>query len=317
MSRFSPACCILILIWQSCTVIFPAAPPNIPGLRSVPADFQFVIGIDVRQLTASPLYAALSQKKIGAKLAELAGTTGLDPARDVSYLILATKSRPQAKPAALLILAGSFDKSRIADSIRSKGSPAETMYENVPIWTLPEQKTDAVENGIAFLGEREIAVGDRESLKAASDANGGRKGSILSNGAIADLLPGVALEETFWFAGDAASALQQSPIPVPPTVTAVSIQSILGSFKVTEDVIGNVTATAADVDAAKKLADLCRAVLALGQVSGNQDADLKSLFRKVKISQDGIRVTMSLDIPGSIIEKLARGRDQQARQLQR
>ena len=210
---------------------------------TVPSDYQFVSGLDVRRLTASPFYLKLRQEQpqvagIGNDLLEFTAQTGIDPARDISYLVMAGRSGESVKSEGLVILSGDFDKNRIVSFLESKAGVIVMEYGSASVMMVPDKKDNNVKNGIAFLGENEIAMGDLVSLKAALDTNVGGKTSILSNAKVSSLLSSIDLDGMFWFAGDAAGAMRKSPLPVPPSLNASSIQSIAGVFDVGEDFIG-------------------------------------------------------------------------------
>jgi hypothetical protein len=286
-----------------------ANPPE--ALQHIPYDYQFVSGLNVRRLTASSFYLKLRQEQpqaaqLGSALSKFTEQTGIDPARDISYLVTAGRSRASTKPEGLVIVSGEFDQNRITSFIRSKAATIETEYGGSSIMMFPDKNDAKAINGIAFLGEREIALGDLASLKAALDTRTGAKKSILSNAAISSLLGRMNMDEMFWFAGDAAGALRESPLPVPPVINASSIQSIAGAFDISEDIVGIITATAIDSNAAIKLADIFRGILAIGQLSQNQNPDIRLLLNTITIAQNDSQISLSFKIPGDLIKKLGR-----------
>lgn len=291
-----------------------ALPPNLPdAFKSVPSDCQFVLGINVPRLVASSFYSKILQERqtagqIGSNLAAFIEQTGVDPARDISYLVMAAHSGEKTKPEGLVIVAGNFDRNKITGYIRSKASPSELEYGGVSVLMLPEQKVNGTKSGIAFLSGHEIALGDLESLKAAVDTRAGGKKNILSNAGMVSLLNGIDFNEMFWFAGDAASVLRRSPLPAPVGPNALSMQSIVGTFNIADNVVGKITATAVDSDSAAKLADVIRGLKAFGQLSEDQNPDLKLLLNGVTVTQNAAQVSLSLNIPGDLIKKLGRAK---------
>src|SRR5881628_482214 len=67
---------------------------SIPGLPEavswLPADSQAVFGMNVQKFVASPIYAKFEEKhgkEIGENLGKFIDSTGVDPRRDLSYVI--------------------------------------------------------------------------------------------------------------------------------------------------------------------------------------------------------------------------------------
>jgi hypothetical protein len=289
-----------------------AAAANIPdALQHIPADYQFVSGLDVRRLTTSPFYLKLRQEqpqvaRIGNELSEFTAQTGIDPARDISYLVMAGRSGASVKPEGLVILSGDFDKNRIVSFLRSQSGVIAMEYGGASVMMIPDKKDNSVKNGMVFLGENEIAMGNLVSLKAALDTKAGGKSSILSNAVVSSLLSSINLDGMFWFAGDAAGAMRQSPLLLPPALNASSIQSIAGVFDLGDDFVGKIMATTVDSNSAAKLADVFRGFLALGQLSGEQNPELQLLLSTVTVTQNSAQLSLSIHIPGDLIKKLGR-----------
>ena len=286
-----------------------ANPPD--ALQNIPSDYHFVSGINIRRLTASSFYLKLQQEQpqaaqLGGALSKFTEQTGIDPARDISYLVMAGRSGESTKPEGLLIVSGEFDKNRITSFIRSKASPIEMEYGGTSVMMVPDKTDASVKNGMAFLGEHEIAMGALVSLKAALDTRTGGKKNILSNAPISSLLGSINMDAMFWFVGDAAGALRQSPLPIPPALNASSIQSVAGAFDINEDIVGKITATTIDSNAATKLVDVFRGILALGQVSGNQNPDIRLLLNTITVMQNDAQISLAINIPGDLIKKLGR-----------
>jgi len=287
-----------------------ASAPSLPdALNNIPSDYQFISGINVQRFVTSPYYARLRQKQnqapqIGNDLATFIEQTGVDPARDVSYLVFAGGLKGQG----VGIVAGTFDPDKIVSFIKSKASPSELEYAGARVIMIPDKNRTGVQNGIAFLSERQIAVGNLESIKSVLDTRTGTKASILSNTGISSLISNISPEEMFWFAGNASGLLARAPLTTPLGQNISSIQSIVGTLNITDAVVGRITATAVSAEAAAKLTDVFKGFVALGQISGNQNPDLKTLLDGVSVSQNNSQVNLSLNVPVDVLEKLQQNR---------
>jgi len=284
-----------------------ASAPEFAGLGSIPSDCQFVFGINVQKFVHSRAYPELSQASpVGKDLAVFTEKTGLDPMRDISYLV--GGSAGKAKTSGIVIASGEFNRDAIMRYARSKSAPAEISYAGVPILIFADPKSDAAQHGIAFVGDQELAMGDLDTLKSILDARGQESRSILSNSTMMSMIRGIEPDEMFWFAGDASGLLSKASAAMPqaaPLRTGTSnIKSLVGSLNLGEALKGKIVATATSPEQALKLADAMRGLLALGQLAGNRNPDLQGLLAGLVISQNSDQVRLDLNIPVDVLTKI-------------
>ncbi len=272
------------------------------AIHYFPADTKAIFGMNVKKFIASPIYAELMknhEQQIGADLAEFITMTGVDPRKDVDYVIGAARPS-QNKGAGAVIAVGSFKPATIIGYIDSKTTPIKVDYAGGTVLMFPE--TNKLEKGIAFLSDQEIAVGDLDSLKAVLDVRNGTLG-VLSNGTMQDLLNRVGPDQMFWFAGD-GSVLSKVPAnaQIAPTLTA--IQSVFGTLNIDATISGKVSILAKDEVSAGQLADFVRGIVALGNLAGAQNPALADLARGVQIAQNAKQFDISITLPFDILQKL-------------
>lgn len=283
-----------------------ASASNLPDvLNSIPSDYQFVFGVNVPKLVQSPAFSKLQQnRQTGNELASFIEKTGVDPARDISYLVAAGRPQLKERNEGLAIASGRFNRDTITAYIRSKSAPVELEYAGASVMMIPETNSGEAKNGIAFLNEHEIALGDLASLKGALDIRGKAGQSILASPAMAPLMEGINPDDMFWFAGNAAGLLARVPAGMPLGANASAIKSVVGALNITDSVTGKFTATAQDPESATKLADAIRGLLAFGQLTGHQNPDLKALLGGVAVSQTADQVSVNLTFSADLLQKI-------------
>ena len=282
-----------------------SAPDYAAGLGSIPSNYQFVFGINVQKFAQSPAYAKFQQNNpMGNDLAVFVEKTGLNPMRDISYLVGAGNSREKSGDKGIVIVSGRFSKEAIVSYIRSKSSVIEEPYGGTSVMMFPEPQSDAVKKGLAFVNDQEIALGDLESLKAVLDIRGQESKSILSNETMAPLIRSIGPDEMFWFAGDAAGVLAKTPATAPLAASAATIKSIVGTVNIGDALTGKITATAFSSEEALKLADAIRGLIALGQLAANRNPELKALFGGLAVSQNSAQVSVDLNFPADLLAKM-------------
>jgi hypothetical protein len=284
------------------------------ALRSIPSDSQFVFGLNVQKFAASPIYTKFrnsESRPIGNDLAEFIEKTGLDPARDIAFLVVGGRSGANMKGEGVAIAVGNFDANKITSYIRTKLSPVQTSYGSASIMMVPEHKTNTADKGIVFLDEQLIALGDLESLKAVLDVRGKGYQSILSNPAMGSLIDSIDVNEMIWFAGDVAAALSKTPVPTPLGPNISFIQRVAGTMNIGDAVVGKIMAVAQDADSASKLADMVRGFIAVGQLSGSRNPELKTVLSGLTVSQNENQVSLAVNFPAAILEKRVADRKSQ------
>jgi hypothetical protein len=272
------------------------------AIQYLPADTKAVFGINVQKLVTSEVYldiAAKHEREIATDLNEFIARTGVDPRRDVDYIIGGVR-QTQAKGAGIVIAVGRFSQTTITDFINSKATPIKVDYLNATVLMMPE--TNKLEKGIAFLRSGEIAMGDLESLKAVLDVRNGTAG-LRADSTLSGLLGKVGSQDMFWFAGD-ATVLANVPINTPFTTQLSTIQSVYGTLNLGRPINGKVSVTAKDAASATQLADVVRGLVALGNLAAGQNADLAELARGVQISQSENQFDVAITLPYEILQKL-------------
>lgn len=279
----------------------------------LPADTQAVFGMNVQKFVNSPVYAQIMAKndpKIGANLAEFTAKTGVDPSRDLNYVIAAARATQQ-KDSGVVLAVGTFKQNQIIAFINSHGTPIPVAYNGATVLMLPETSANGarLEKGIAFLDQNNIALGDLDSLKAVLDVYKQVPG-INSNTSLPAMVANLDPKEMFWFAGD-ASVLSKVPQSTPMLPSLSAIQSVFGTLDfatvdagVTITLSGHVTVIAKDATAANQLGDFARGLVALGSLAGGQNPDMAALIAGVSIAPKDNQLSITLSIPFSLLQKL-------------
>ena len=315
-SRITNICILLVLVLIGAAIgvalyrnySVRASAPGIADLvENIPADCQFVLGVNVQRIVASPAYARLRSQQspeIGKDLLDFIEKTGVDPIKSITCMVAAGRSGADAKGEGIVLAAGSFNQQSITEYIRAKKAPLETTYAGKTILMFPEANGDDLRKGFVFLNDREAAMGGLASLKKVLDilANGNK--NILANSAMAALVNAVNPEDMFWFVGDAAGAVANAPIQTPFGSNISNIRSVSGAFNITDVLDGKIMVNAVNADSAKNLAEVARGMVALGQLSGDKNPDLKSLLGGITIAQNSTQLTMTINIPLDLIERV-------------
>ena len=199
---------------------------------------------------------------------------------------------------------GHINAVAIADFINTRGTPVKEDYKGTTILMIQEGYGSTVQKGVAFISESEIALGQLQSLKSVLDVRSGSASGILTNSILAPMLQALNPEEMFWFAGDAASIVARAPANTPFSGSFAALQNVVGTLNLTDAVTGKITATAKDEESARKLADVARGAVALGQLAGEYQADLAELLKGVSVAQERTQIRIVVNFPIGLLDKL-------------
>jgi len=290
------------------TMAVKASIPGIPdSVAFLPPDSQAVFGINVQKFIASPAYARFEQQhgqEVGTDLADFIAKTGVDPRKDIHYIIAAGKSADGKKGAGVVIAEGTFDLDTITAFINAHATPIKLDYNDVTVLMVPEKDGSAVEKGVALISNNEVALGELGALKAVLDIRKNKTASVLDNPTLGPIIKTLNPEEMFWFAGDPANVLAKAPTDTPLGSNITAITSVCGTLNLTTEVAGVITVTAKDELSAGKLADVAKGLLALGSLASDQNPDLSELLKGVMIQQTSTQIVLKLNFSYELLDKL-------------
>jgi hypothetical protein len=288
-----------------------ASIPDLPEAVSyLPADCKAVFGMNVKRFIASPVYAKFEEKhgqEMGKDLAEFIAKTGVDPRKDISYIVAGARTIESGKGSGVIVAIGQFNTAAIKSYLSTKATPISVKVDDTEVVMVPEADGSKLEKGLAFLKESEIALGDLDSLKALINA---RKNPALlgikNNQVLAPILDQLNPKEMFWFAGDAASMLSKAPTNTPLGANLSAIQNVVGTLDLTDAVAGKITVTAKDKESARKLADVAKGFIALGQLASDQNAELSMLLNGISLQhfEETNSITIVVNFPIDVLERL-------------
>ncbi len=292
------------------STVVKASIPGLPDAISyLPPDSQAVFGMNVEKFVQSPLYARLEQKhgeQIGADLADFIAKTGVDPRRDIRYVVAAGRPTGDHNGSGVVIVEAhsTFNTAAITSFINTKAKPIEFKYADAVVLLIPEQDGSAVDKGIAFLSPSEIAMGEVNALKNVLDIRQSRGKSVKDSEVLGPMLRTLNPDEMFWFAGDPSSVISKAPANTPLGGNLSAITQVFGTLNLTDVVDGTITVTAKNEESATKLADVARGLIALGQLATDQNPDLAGLMQGISVKQNVDKIVLKVNFPIDVLEKL-------------
>lgn len=283
-----------------------ASVRNLPeALSYLPANSQAIFGMNVQKFVSSPAFTKFEDKhgkQFANNLAEFITKTGVDPRRDLTYIVAGGRAL-DGKGEAVIVASGQFDSVKITDYINSHGATVRADYKGITVLVPAADKDSKLNKAVAFLTSSEIALGELEAVKGVIDVHAGSAPGVITNTTLGPLLAALNPDEMFWFAGDPASILSKAPANTPFGSSISAIQNVVGTLNLTDIVSGKITATARDEDSARKLADVVRGLVALGQLASEHDQTLGELMKGVSVAQSKNQISLAISFSIDLLDK--------------
>jgi hypothetical protein len=286
-----------------------AAVGPLPGEGLVlPADTQFVMGVDVQRLTSSPMWEKWSTNKAMRPEAmdRLERWTGLDPARDIDQIVIAGRGAAGTeKPMPLVMAMGRFNLETLGGSIEGAGAGAKSQLEGATLFTM-EQK--GVSSSLAVLDTRTLVFGPTAQVQELVRSRARGETPLRQNAGLLALVEAVKPGSTFWMVGD-KTILANMPKGIPAggggaTMNLPPLQSLTVTGDLDPQLSLALTGVAVDEAAATKLADVMRGLIALVSLQAQQKPELAELASAFSVSTEATKVLVNARIPYEVLEAL-------------
>ena len=283
---------------------------------SLPADAQFVMGVDVRRFVASPFYSRFGGEHAEARpqaFDEMEAKTGINPERDVDAIYVAGRKGTSGKRHdgdGVVIVVGTFDRYKVQRAIET-GEKGVTTARHLghPMYLFGEESGRGKAGAVSFLDDKTLVMGSRASVEQTIAARNDGKGGLRSNAAMTALLEGVRPGSTFWMVGD-QSVLSQMPkgLPAPggsgESIGLPPLKTVVVTGDLDPVLSFEATGEAADPAAAQNLADVVRGFMAFANLQAGQKPELKQLSSAVSVTTDASKVRIAGRFPYEMLDAL-------------
>jgi len=285
--------------------LLSAADPQLMNLLMPNA--KVVAGVNVEQARNSPFgQFLLARVQNGdAGLTKLTATTGFDPRRDLSEVLMATLGQPGQQ--GLVLARGTFNSQQILTAATTAGHTVEA-YNGVNILTGKDEK---LTHALAFLGDSVAIAGDLDSVKAAIDRRANNSSPI--DPALAAIIQQLSGSQDAWSVSMVPiSALANEKVPntnlngMLNSDVLKAIQQTSGGIKFGAIIQISAEAVANSSQNATALADVIRFLGNMVQLNAPaaSAAAITSLVQSLSVQTDGNTVKLALAIPEQQLESL-------------
>jgi hypothetical protein len=298
----------LILALQ--VTAFGAVDPGL--LRLVMPDAKVIAGLQVRETKNSLFgqYVLAHMQVEDAAFKKFIASTGFDPRRDVTEILMASNWEQSTPESRWLVAArGTFNLPQIKEAAKANGG-AIADFQGVGILTYSQATTPEVESGIAFFDSSSAVMGDLASVKAAIQR---RQSDAAPTGDLLAKVRDLSAKNDFWFVTTVPISEFAGAMPNPNLSGAMKgdllsgIHEASGGIRFGDTVtISGEAVTRSNKDA-QALTDVFRFLASLIQLNSQDNkvaGQVSTLLDTMDLKTNGNIMTMSLAIPEQQLEQL-------------
>lgn len=273
-----------------------------------PADTRFVVGLDVKRLVSSPLYARFKTQARPDALRDLEEKTGINPERDVDQVLIAGRGAG-GPDRGLAVVIGAFDTYKLGRLIETspKAKAIGRSFEGFTEYVFTEGGKGS--KAVVFLDKQALVIGAQSEVEAAVSSRAKGATPLRGNTSLMGLLERVKPGSSFWMVGD-QSLLQNLPsmIPAPGgsgnSIALPALKSLLVTGELEPAISLVLTGDTSDEAAATNLADIVRGFVALASMQASQRPELKDLAQAISVSTEKSQVHVNARFSYELLEAL-------------
>jgi hypothetical protein len=272
--------------------------PLPPQAMVFPKDTGLLVGLDVRRLSASPLFAQLEARV--PHLDELSSATGLDVARDLDQVFVAGRAGTGGYDL-LLLAQGRFAAPELSETLEARGAGKLEVGGSAAF----ELAAGGTALTLAFLDDHTLVAGPRAAVAPTLRAHDAGTRPLAESQELARALQQVTPAAAAWVVAG-PSLLSALPARLPslaagmPGLELPALHSLAVSGDLEPVVSVRVVTVAADPSGAQRLADAARGLSALLTLR----PELRELGAAISVTTNAPEVQLDLRLPPDQLAKL-------------
>jgi len=284
----------------------------------MPASASFIFYLDLTSVQSSPLRDDWENGRFNQDgwddIEKFRQATGIDPWTDFYALAFSTSPGDEgASPLWGLALNGEIDPERLLSAIEQRHTLERSSHNQTPLYLFSSTaESDSDPMAFAFPGSTTLLFGSPQYVRPMLDVGAGQEPSSL-DGPLATRIDELSLDETFWCVGSGDGRLSRliargsSEAPPIPPLRSFVIWGRLGL-----DVTLTARGEASDAEAAVKMANVVRGLVALGSLRESDRPEIQAVLDSITVGALDNSVEVSLAVPYETLRRLALSAEQGA-----
>jgi len=315
MRRSAVILCVLLLVTFGLSSCAKTTAPKAGSAKAtdmlnlLPSDSKGVVVVDFhRIMQTEAAVKAIADSKNKAKYDEFVQTSGVDPQKDLFYLVgAALGDIGQKEMDGVAIVNLRYQKEKLLALLqKERGNMTTEEYSGYTIYTAASTDEKKPVSGV-FLDESNILFGTAPAVKKVIDVHQKKADNIWKNENVSTLLKGMNTAAMLW-AGFAIppDTMKQASAQNPMLGAFSNIQAIILSFDYKDkNLLAEIKAMSPGADTNKQMADALNGFKALGAGAAAKEPLVGELLNKIEIGSAADHVKISAIIPEALIESLS------------
>ncbi len=318
MKKATAICSVLLM-----TAFAAACASNPAGLKSgaaagealvkmLPATSAGVMAIDVQRLMATDgVKKALQDPKTKEKLDEFVRMSGIDPAKDISYIGVGLSGSPAGGAKGMdggVVVSLKYDKARLQGLIKEKAPEVkEEIYNGVTVYANLDGGQDQKQTTrAAFLDETHIVIGSESGLKGLIDVHQKKADPLAKSAEMAAILKTVDKSGLVWGALAIPPDLLKKGLESSPQLKVLEgVKAVTLMF---DDRVSGVVADIRTLGGTKEqnanLAAGLNGFKAMGAMFAAQEPAVGEVLNGIQITSGDDYARLALTISHEVLDKL-------------
>lgn len=305
------------------TAFAAACASNPAGLRSgaaagealikmLPGTATGVLAIDVQRLMGTDgAKKALQDPKAKAKLDEFVAMSGIDPAKDISYIGVGLSGSPTGGSKGMdggVVVSLKYDRAKLQGLIKEKAPEVkEEIYNGVTVYSnLDGEKDQKQTTRAAFLDDTHIILGSESGIKGLIDVHQKKAAPLAKNAEMTALLKAVDKSGLLWGAFAVPQELIKKGLESSPQLKVLEgVKAVTLMF---DDRVSGVVADIRTLGGTKEqnanLAAALNGFKAMGAMFAAQEPAVGEVLNGIQITSGDDHTRLALTMSHELLDKL-------------
>jgi hypothetical protein len=299
---------VMLAAGVSCTGVKSGAASGEALIKLLPKGTMGVMAVDIHRAMTTEAAAKMLQDPLAKQgLDELVKMSGIDPAKDISYLGIGISAGAGGELEGGIIVSLKYDQAKLQSLIKEKAPEAkEELYNGVAIYSRLDGKDAKQTIQAAFLDAGHIVLGSEKGVKGIIDVHQKRADSVVKDAKLAAALKKVDKSAIAWGAFAVPQDLLTKGIASNPQLKVLEgVQALTMSFDYRlAAFVADIQAHGGTKEQNANLAAMLSGLKGLGAMFAAQEPVAGEALNSIEITSGESYTRLAIHLPQDVIDKL-------------
>ena len=278
-------------------------------LKMLPDDSLGVFVMDFhRAMETETVSKMIQEEKTNKKYQEFIQKTGIDPKKDIFFIVAALKQNEVPKKQQVAAVVNlKYDKDMLLSMIKESDDVSESIemkeYDGATLYIMKEEDE---ETGFSFLDDSNIVIGHEKAIQSVIDVMHKKKENVMKNEDLSKLISQAKKDAMFWGVFMVPKEAMESAAAKDKMLSQLKgmrAASLHFDYK-NKNILAEISILNVDPEKNQQIAEFLKGLKALGGMLAPDKPEVSELINKIEISSGEDHVKISANIPEELIEKI-------------